>query len=187
MPYVYVSPAHIPFLSLVILAPHGCEKNIISSWCIRGWSLGSLSREIIFLHFKRTINILLQVSHVISMASRNRELEESIESVTCAICMEVFSDGRILVCNHTYCLGCLVSYQHLNDSTTKECPKCRRSTVPRLSEIPSLPPNVFANKVAELIRSHTSDEPVPGEYRSPVILSQRRLPLEIHSHAGPVS
>ena len=85
----------------------------------------------------------------------SRELEESRETVTCSVCVELFNDARILNCSHSFCMHCLIGCQAQagQDGVTEiACPVCREVTVPPLADIPLLPVNVFANKVAILIR-----------------------------------
>ncbi|KAF6040590.1 nhl-1 [Bugula neritina] len=86
-----------------------------------------------------------------------RELEDSRETVSCAVCTQLFQDARILNCSHSFCLQCLIGCQSQAGSdglTEQHCPICRELTVPNLEELTQLPPNVFANKVAELIREN---------------------------------
>lgn len=86
-----------------------------------------------------------------------RELEESRETVTCAICVELFRDARVLTCSHSFCLHCLIGCQAQaghNGATDISCPVCRELTVPPVADISHLPTNLFANKVAQLIRSN---------------------------------
>lgn len=86
-----------------------------------------------------------------------RELEESRETVTCAVCVELFRDARVLTCSHSFCLQCLIGCQAQageNGVNEVNCPVCRELTVPSMVDMSLLPVNVFANKVAEYIRLH---------------------------------
>lgn len=86
-----------------------------------------------------------------SEVEKNRELEESKETVTCAICVDYFEDARQLSCSHSFCLACLVSFQS-DKHGSSPCPTCRKISVPPLAQLQSLPINSFANGLAELIR-----------------------------------
>ncbi|XP_067948739.1 uncharacterized protein [Watersipora subatra] len=86
-----------------------------------------------------------------------RELEESRMLVTCAVCVELFEEARILSCSHSFCLHCLIGCQaqaREGGASVVNCPVCRELTVPPLVDIPLLPQNLFANSVAALIRSN---------------------------------
>ena len=86
-----------------------------------------------------------------------RELEDSRETVTCAVCVELFQDARVLLCTHSFCLHCLIGCQAQagqNGAYEINCPVCRERTIPPLADIPLLPVNTFANKVASLIRAN---------------------------------
>ena len=106
----------------------------------------------------------------------SRELEESRETVTCSVCVELFNDARILNCSHSFCMHCLIGCQAQagQDGVTEiACPVCREVTVPPLADIPLLPVNVFANKVANLIRVNdeaSNPQGSSGEYGSSIIL-----------------
>jgi len=41
----------------------------------------------------------------------SKELEESRETVTCSVCVELFNDARILTCSHSFCMHCLIGCQ----------------------------------------------------------------------------
>ncbi|UHB41758.1 RNF8 [Macrobrachium rosenbergii nudivirus] len=51
--------------------------------------------------------------------SRNVNLANIYDEISCTICMEIFTDPRTLGCGHTYCLECL---QRIHP---KRCPMCR--------------------------------------------------------------
>ena len=85
--------------------------------------------------------------------------------MTCSVCVELFSDARILNCSHSFCMHCLIGCQAQagQDGVTEiACPVCREVTVPPLADIPLLPVNVFANKVANLIRVNDEASTPPG-------------------------
>lgn len=98
----------------------------------------------------------------------SRELEESRETVTCSVCVELFRDARILNCSHSFCLHCLIGCQAQagqDGMTETACPVCRELTVPPTADIPLLPSNVFANKVSDLIRASEDASYTPEDQR----------------------
>ena len=53
------------------------------------------------------------------------------ESLICSMCLEVFSQPKLLPCHHTFCLKCLEDLTSRCPSRTLPCPQCRRHfTVP---------------------------------------------------------
>lgn len=88
-----------------------------------------------------------------------RVIENTKDSVTCAICTDVFDDARMLTCSHSFCLHCLTEYRADSNGQYKECPICRDVTVPPLGSLEILPANDFANKVVEVIQLHNKPEP----------------------------
>lgn len=80
-----------------------------------------------------------------------RILEESRESVTCAICTDVFEDPRTLTCSHSFCSHCLTEFRQ-RERTNEFCPICRKLTVPSVEQIVTLPKNEFAASVVKLIK-----------------------------------
>lgn len=96
------------------------------------------------------------------MAKVNRILNETRDSVTCAICMEVFKDPRVLSCSHSFCHHCLVAHVGYElGNTPTVCPTCRQPTVPSLDDVEAFPKNVFASKVADMVRQE--DTPRTGQ------------------------
>lgn len=81
------------------------------------------------------------------------EAEEIKDIVTCAICLEIFENPRILPCSHTYCHMCL--YALCEGSSVTEhtrCPQCRKLSIPPLAMLDQLPGHLLADQLADLIR-----------------------------------
>eukprot|EP01027_Heterolobosea_sp_BB2_P012236 GEZU01017747.1.p1 GENE.GEZU01017747.1~~GEZU01017747.1.p1 ORF type:complete len:223 (+),score=44.32 GEZU01017747.1:72-740(+) len=51
--------------------------------------------------------------------------EKISEEVTCAICLELFEDPRLLNCLHTFCKACCIKIANNNAIV---CPTCRKTT-----------------------------------------------------------
>lgn len=83
------------------------------------------------------------------------QLEDVKQTVTCGICLQLFTDPRSLSCSHSYCLVCL---QHLQKgSSAKECPVCRASSIPPRRELESLTANKLAADLVKLVVTYEPD------------------------------
>ena len=65
--------------------------------------------------------------------------------ITCEICQDIFKDPRLLPCNHTFCLKCLIDWKKTVASESPEaeflneftCPKCRITCHVQVEALPS--------------------------------------------------
>lgn len=74
-------------------------------------------------------------------------LEQLNEQLLCAVCLEKFSEPKLLHCHHTFCTKCLQRIINNCDSAYITCPTCRNETrIPDLG-IESLPTNFFVNNL----------------------------------------
>ncbi|XP_070204732.1 tripartite motif-containing protein 55-like [Littorina saxatilis] len=57
--------------------------------------------------------------------------EERKKSLTCSLCLEVFTSPKLLPCSHSYCLKCLEDLTSRTSSSSFMCPQCRHNvTIP---------------------------------------------------------
>jgi len=78
--------------------------------------------------YRPTVRPVLQgCRYISSMAAK--ELDVMTE---CSICTEVFTDPRVLPCNHSFCLKCLLNYgEDRQPGDSMPCPLCRKEfTIP---------------------------------------------------------
>ncbi|XP_046364315.2 E3 ubiquitin-protein ligase TRIM33-like [Haliotis rufescens] len=75
--------------------------------------------------------------------------------LTCGICLEVFTDPRILPCLHTFCFKCLCIHTKSLKSSHRPllCPECRE---PFPEENGFAKSNYFINGLTELVKCRTS-------------------------------
>ena len=81
------------------------------------------------------------------------QLDDIKQTVTCGICLQLFSDPRALTCGHTYCLICLQGFQK-SSNKKKNCPVCRENTIPTKGDLHSLPENELARQLVILVHTH---------------------------------
>lgn len=74
-------------------------------------------------------------------------LKQLDELTECPICMEVYTDPRLLPCMHTYCLKCIETWsedKQLGDKLS--CPLCRKEFTLPSNGVRDLPKNFFIQK-----------------------------------------
>lgn len=86
-------------------------------------------------------------------ASHVQQLHEDLE---CPLCLELYQNARSLVCLHTFCHGCLVTYQgQQRVKNVLVCPTCREETGLPTGSIGSLRLNTIVNHMTNTWRAVT--------------------------------
>ena len=85
------------------------------------------------------------------MAEKSKEtfkaLEKLQDQITCPICLEIYSDPKVLPCLHTYCLKCLLKFQlGPKDHSSINCPNCRKEYT---GDVETLQPAFFIDNFIE--------------------------------------
>ena len=106
-----------------------------------------------------------------SLATMMINMNSLVDDLTCSVCLEIYSDPRILDCHHSFCKKCLIRkriktqdfYNMLNHMLSffvdliKDhkicCPKCRKLTESETAD--RVPKN---NLVANLVSNFTSSK-----------------------------
>ena len=90
------------------------------------------------------------------MAARNQSktegLEKLEEQITCPICLEHFTNPKVLPCLHSFCLQCLqgVPIVLVEGNHSLPCPTCRSSCPVPDNGLASLPPSFVINNLTEV-------------------------------------
>eukprot|EP00057_Strongylocentrotus_purpuratus_P018224 XP_011672698.1 PREDICTED: tripartite motif-containing protein 59-like [Strongylocentrotus purpuratus] len=76
------------------------------------------------------------------------------QSLECPVCLNTFTDPKILSCSHTYCKACLDNLLgcHGNDQTLR-CPVCRAETQVPDQDISKLPANLALKSLIEDVKN----------------------------------
>ena len=76
----------------------------------------------------------------------------------CPICVERFTDPKVVSCGHTFCLKCLLKYgEHDKPGEQVACPLCRANFVIPPGGFADLPNNVSVNQL--LLANKSTDAP----------------------------
>ena len=76
------------------------------------------------------------------------------DQLTCAICLDVFKDPKLLKCFHVYCKDCLqrLVVQDRQGQLSLSCPTCRQSTLlPPATGVSGLPPAFHVHRLQEMM------------------------------------
>ena len=102
--------------------------------------------------------------------SKKQELVEGIEQeLTCAVCLDRFTEPKVLPCLHTYCKGCI---DGLVAKTRKEqqaeenkvvCPKCREKHAVPDAGASGFTSNFTVKNLVELLQVHEASD--GGKYK----------------------
>ena len=71
------------------------------------------------------------------------------EQVTCPVCLEVFTQPKLLACNHSFCMGC-INQLKVDGDNKKMCPLCRKPTTLPSNGSAGLRPAFHINTLMEL-------------------------------------
>ena len=82
------------------------------------------------------------------------QLEEIRDIATCAICLELFDNARLLSCSHSFCFNCLWALTEDRPNSHNRCPQCREPSIPPRSSFSDISLHTFVNQLADLVREH---------------------------------
>ena len=74
-------------------------------------------------------------------------LEQLNEQLLCPVCLEKYSQPKLLECHHTFCTKCLLRILNNCESLCITCPTCRDETKVPDNDIEKLPTNFFVNNM----------------------------------------
>ena len=75
------------------------------------------------------------------------------EQVTCPVCLDVFTQPKLLACNHAFCMDCIdcLPFDQVDGDNKIYCPTCREpTTLPCNGSAASLRPAFYINTLIEL-------------------------------------
>lgn len=78
------------------------------------------------------------------------------EEATCAICLNLFDDPRLLPCSHSYCLACVAKQLAASPNAAVTCATCRATHAVGASGAAALPANRALAAIASLLREKRS-------------------------------
>ena len=76
--------------------------------------------------------------------------EKIKEEITCALCLDILEQPRILPCHHVYCNDCLGSIARKSGGGTIPCPECRHVVQLPGNNVANLPTAFHINRLKEI-------------------------------------
>ena len=85
-----------------------------------------------------------------------KTLDKLVNQLSCAICLDTYTDPKILQCHHVFCQGCLggITSQNQQGQTVVVCPKCRQVTPVPGNGVAGLQSAFRINQLLEIISEH---------------------------------
>ena len=83
-------------------------------------------------------------------------LQEVEEELNCSICLDTYTDPKLLQCYHVYCRKCLVKLvvRDQQGQLTLTCPICRHDTPVPANGVAGLQPAFQINHLLEIVEKH---------------------------------
>ena len=98
----------------------------------------------------------MAVDNVLPSCEMAEEALEKIEEqvVNCSICLDTYTDPKLLQCFHVFCQQCLVRVKDKQQDTQNSiaCPTCRQATPITARGVAGLQPAFYINKLLEILK-----------------------------------
>ena len=121
-----------------------------------------------------------------------RTLKKVEEELNCSICLDTYSDPKLLQCFHAYCCKCLVKLvvRDQQGQLILTCPICRHDTPVPANGVAGLQPAFRINHFLEIMEEHKKAAADPhtntekAETDSASLTSRDKVKVCCHDHAG---
>jgi len=121
------------------------------------------------------------------MATRKLSVVKELYDMTgCCICTEVFTDPRVLPCQHKFWLKCLLNYgKDKQPGDRMPCPLCRKEFTIPADWLSGIQKNFFMEKLATARKLSAGEE--AGHIFCDVCSSDEERPSEATAQAKPAT
>ena len=106
---------------------------------------------------RRKVCFVVAVDRFFTMESLLKNLKEQ---VTCAICLDTFTDPKTITCLHTFCCDCLKKHALISQRNGKfRCPECQAEVnLPEANCFDKLPSSFHHNRLLSLLAVRQSGD-----------------------------
>ena len=125
----------------------------------------------------------LPISIILAESMAERILKKVEDELTCPICLETFTDPKLLQCFHVYCRACLVKLLARDqDQQRLTCPTCRQLTSIPDSGVSGLQSAFHINHLLDIMRER-EESGADSDSTSMAASSEKSAPLccEVHT------
>ena len=100
-------------------------------------------------------------------AGRVEELKEDF--LTCPLCLQLFTQPKVLPCQHTFCLACLTKYVEHNNFPLSQCvcPICKASATVPDADMTRLQNNFLIMGLLQFVKGNASGSAQGADQRLP--------------------
>nr|KAG5713799.1 hypothetical protein BaRGS_024426 [Batillaria attramentaria] len=105
----------------------------------------------------------------VALAAGGRTVQ--LKSLTCALCLDIYTSPRLLPCHHTFCLACIEGLAKATKGKSFPCPTCRKPTqVPPKEGVQAFQANFYITEEdLELARSGVDSAMCPKHSVEPLV------------------
>ena len=102
-----------------------------------------------------------------SMAARVEALKDDF--LTCPLCLQLFTEPKVLSCQHTFCLVCLKRYLEHNSFPFSQCvcPICKASASVPDGDVTRLQNNFLVTGLLQFVKGESSGNTQNADQRLP--------------------
>ena len=115
-----------------------------------------------------------------------KTLDKLVNQLSCAICLDTYTDPKILHCHHVFCQGCLggIASQNQQGRTVVVCPNCRLVTPVPGNGVAGLQSAFRITQLLEIVSEHKKSPYCPEHGDKEVELycetCEELILLEVH-------
>ena len=103
------------------------------------------------------------MSHSVSLKMAERALKKVEDQLNCSICLDVYTDPKLLQCLHVFCQTCLVKLVFRDDQgrLVLSCPNCRQITPVPANGVRGLQPAFHINHLLDIAEDLRREKEAP--------------------------
>ena len=93
-----------------------------------------------------------------------KALKKVEDELNCPICLDIYTDPKILQCFHVYCQGCLgrLVFRDQHGHLVLTCPNCRQLTPVPANGVAGLNPAFHINHLLDIVEGHKKEKDAPA-------------------------
>ena len=116
----------------------------------------------------------------------DKALKKVEDQLNCSICLDTYTDPKLLQCFHVYCQGCLAKLvvQDQQGHLVLTCPICRQVTPIPANGVTGLQPAFHINHLLDILNEHKKEEGPAAERDLACLAGKKRDNQLCSEHVG---